>query len=362
MFCPECGTQLLDDSVFCENCGARLDGQPQMQPQSQVPPQQGESPFAVPPVQQQVPQQQAPDEYWAPAGAAQEPDFGSGNAGRSKLPLIIGGAVILAAVAAGAFLFLSKSGKIGKNAEDGAVIADDESSVAVYQEEPEPVAAEPVSGIEEPEPVSEIEEPEPEPASEIEEMVAASGIEEEEPAPEIEEPAEEQPAETEAAPPVASTVWEVSDVALDDFDWQEGSDFPANGTPLGGSDDLYGPWKGMVKVTTGAVGEEETRLMITKAELQYEEETAMLRQEVIQLYRYPADDPSELSEVDTTPGTMLNWSGSRNPATGTLDVSSSGTDLRARIMEFAEAGGKQYARGIIYSGKSPIGEILLMRP
>ena len=24
MFCPECGKQLLDDSVFCEYCGSRV--------------------------------------------------------------------------------------------------------------------------------------------------------------------------------------------------------------------------------------------------------------------------------------------------------------------------------------------------
>ena len=35
MFCPECGKQLSDDSVFCEYCGARVDdegsGAPQVQ-------------------------------------------------------------------------------------------------------------------------------------------------------------------------------------------------------------------------------------------------------------------------------------------------------------------------------------------
>ena len=56
MFCPNCGTQLSDDTVFCSNCGSRVGGAPQQpapqQPYAQAPPQQ---PYAQPAPQQYAP-------------------------------------------------------------------------------------------------------------------------------------------------------------------------------------------------------------------------------------------------------------------------------------------------------------------
>lgn len=56
--CPNCHASIMDDAVFCTNCGTPLNAAPQPAPQQEAQPQQPQQPQQQP-VQQPAPQQQA---------------------------------------------------------------------------------------------------------------------------------------------------------------------------------------------------------------------------------------------------------------------------------------------------------------
>ncbi len=109
MFCPNCGTQLEDGSVFCGSCGARMNAAEQPQPQQPQQPQYEQPQYQQP--QYQQPQYQQP-QYQQPV-YAQAPK-------KSKKPLFIAiGAVAIVAIVAVVLVLVLGGGN--NNSAKGAV-------------------------------------------------------------------------------------------------------------------------------------------------------------------------------------------------------------------------------------------------
>ena len=101
-YCPNCGNPLEDDSIFCDNCGAKLNAQPISQPQQQyAQPQQQYGSF--PPPSQPFTAYQQPG--MVPPPVPQAPVQPRKKKTRLIVGLIIGG-ILLAAAVVCAILFL----------------------------------------------------------------------------------------------------------------------------------------------------------------------------------------------------------------------------------------------------------------
>lgn len=113
-FCPKCGAQLSDDSIFCATCGTKIEAQSGFQQQYAQPnPQQQYSQPGQYQYAQPNPQQQYGNYAYAPAPQPEQPKK------KSKKGLIIAivAVVVLAAIGIGIWLIVGKNSKEANNPE-----------------------------------------------------------------------------------------------------------------------------------------------------------------------------------------------------------------------------------------------------
>lgn len=360
MICPRCGTQIPDDSTFCENCGTRLGGGPasmpnQAQNANQMP-YQAHNPNQMP-YQAQNPNQMPYPNYPQnnPYAAGGRKAGGTGAMKYIILGLAVGFVVL---AGAGAMFFLKgrgeggNSGKSGKAQETAAQIEEAENKdrkTAKKKEETKP--AETTAPVSEDGNSGEKVGAGPGALEFLKGKLPGAGKEMETPP--------ETPAVTEPMPAVPAGRME--DVRPEDFNWFFDEEFPLDGMPLTELQDIGGEWKGLVRTTTEVNGVWQTRLMFANAEIQYMGYKVTLLQHVKERYQYPEKDPGQIEEVETADGVTLNWAGDWDEQSGTIYVSSEQTSLRCRIMDFVESDGLQYGLGLIYDDETEIGQIAFVR-
>lgn len=315
MFCPQCGKQLPDDRVFCDACGARLDGQP-------APAQNFDQPQNFTPEQN----------FDQPQNFAPEQKSGS------KVPLIAGIAVLALALIGGAIFFLGK-GKKGQ--ETAAEETDVQTEADAAEEEPEEAAA--ADTFEEEAPADVIAEAEPEPA--VEEALL-----EEEPEETAEEP-EETTAETFAGEDYAAAAEKLStdDYAMaTDFEWflailskdgtgQDVTDASQSTRITGNMQPLInGGWKAFICTEEGVYGSDVERYF--NAGINSEGEDFQITLNLKYLF-----DPNVGSSVEENE--VLVYDGTFDAAAGTAECPADDSRITFDGFYISNDGKREYATG-----------------
>ena len=328
MFCPHCGKQLPDDSVFCDACGARLDGQPAPAPEQGF----GQPQNFAPEQNFDQPQNFEPAESYAPAQK-----FGS------KVPLIAGIAVLALALAGGAIFFLGK-GKKGQ--ETAAEETDVQTEAAAAEEEPEEAAAADTFAEEEKEeaPADVIAETEPEPAAE-------EALPEEEPEEETAEEPEETTAESFAGEDYAAAAGRLStdDYAMaTDFEWflailskdgtgQDVTDASQSTRITGDMQPLInGGWKAFICTEEGVYGSDVERYF--NAGIDSEGEDFQITLNLKYLF-----DPNVGSSVEENE--VLVYDGTFDAAAGTAECPADDSRITFDGFYISNDGKREYATG-----------------
>ena len=316
MFCPQCGKQLPDDSVFCDACGARLDGQP-------APAQNFDQPQNFTPEQN----------FDQPQNFAPEQKSGS------KVPLIAGIAVLALALAGGAIFFLGK-GKKGQ--ETAAEETDVQTEAAAAEEEPEEAAA--ADTFEEEAPADVIAETEPEPAAE-------EALPEEEPEEETAEEPEETTAESFAGEDYAAAAGRLStdDYAMaTDFEWflallskdgtgQDVTDASQSTRITGDMQPLInGGWKAFICTEEGVYGSDVERYF--NAGIDSEGEDFQITLNLKYLF-----DPNVGSSVEENE--VLIYDGTFDAAAGTAECPADDSRITFDGFYISNDGTREYATG-----------------
>lgn len=149
---------------------------------------------------------------------------------------------------------------------------------------------------------------------------------------------------------------------LDDFNWYFEDDFPIDGKVLTELQDLGGTWKGLLNVVTPVNGEDQCRIMVCSAEVQYMGYKVTVLLSPKETYEFMVSDPGNIKteKMDTAGNIVMNGDWDDDP--GYMDVTSETSTLRLLIYDFVEVGGRQYALGSVYNGDTEIGEAALIRP
>ncbi len=149
---------------------------------------------------------------------------------------------------------------------------------------------------------------------------------------------------------------------LDDFSWYFNDEFPTDGRPLTELQDLGGKWKGILDVVTPVNGEDQCRIMVCNAEVQYVGYKVTLLLNPTETHEFMLSDPGNITteKLSTTGNIVLNGDWDDDP--GYMDVTSETSAMNLVIYDFVEAGSVQYALGVVYNGETEIGEVALVRP
>ena len=148
---------------------------------------------------------------------------------------------------------------------------------------------------------------------------------------------------------------------LDDFNWYFEDDFPIDGNVLTELQDLGGDWRGLLNVVTPVNGEDQCRIMVCSAEVQYMGYKVTVLLNPKETHEFMVSDPSNIKteKVETAGNIVMNGDWVDDP--GYIDVTSETSALNLLIYDFVEAGGRQYALGSVYNGDTEIGEVALVR-
>ncbi len=152
------------------------------------------------------------------------------------------------------------------------------------------------------------------------------------------------------------------EITLDDFNWYFEDDFPIDGRPLTELQDLGGIWKGVVNVVTPVGGEDQCRIMVCKAEVQYMGYKVTILLNPRETHEFMVSDPGNIKTEKLDIAGNIVMEGDWDDDPGYIDVTSVTSELNMMIYDFVEAGGRQYALGSVYNGETEIGEVALMRP
>ena len=150
-------------------------------------------------------------------------------------------------------------------------------------------------------------------------------------------------------------------MTLNDFGWYFDDDFPIDGNPLTELQDLGGKWKGLINVVTPVNGEDQCRMAVCEAEVQYMGYKVTLLLDTKEQYQFMVSDPGNIETLDASGAGTIVLNGDWNDEIGYFDAASSQTALNVVIYDFVEAGGIQYALGSVFNGDTEIGEIAMCR-
>ena len=109
-------------------------------------------------------------------------------------------------------------------------------------------------------------------------------------------------------------------------------------------------------------GEDQCRIMICNAEVQYMGYKVTLLLNPTETHEFMLSDPKNIKteKLNTAGNIVLNGDWDDDP--GYMDVTSETSAMNLVIYDFAEADGVQYAQGIVFNGETEIGEVALVRP
>ncbi|MBQ8933566.1 MAG: hypothetical protein IJ061_04705 [Lachnospiraceae bacterium] len=159
----------------------------------------------------------------------------------------------------------------------------------------------------------------------------------------------------------AGTGGNTANVTLNDFGWYFDDDFPIDGNPLTELQDLGGKWKGLINVVTPVNGEDQCRIAVFEAEVQYMGYKVTLLLNTKEQYQFMVSDPDNIETLDASGGGTIVMEGDWNDEIGYFDAASSQTALNVTVYDFVEAGGVEYALGSVFNGDREIGEIAMCR-
>ncbi len=338
MFCPECGRELPDDSVFCEFCGTNLSedapgaGPSGSSPRAEI----SEDSFEV-------------DTSSSPSSSGRE------EGKRINMAVIIAAAILLAAVV-GIVIFLRLGIKSDK--DKGAAA---EADTGMTEQTPAPLEETEDSGaINSKEEVSSAMESGSNYAAEIEESTKESSEKAEASTPPASSvTSEETPVSDESGETTAATMEPASAPTLEDFAWVD------NGLPedVTGYEDINkteGRWKCMLHAITSTNG--RGRILLSEADVQHNDGKVTLYLEVYDCYEYPFDKPEDKELVDMGSGAVMELRGEWDKSFGSIEASSIQSNLRVDINRFVENETAQYAMGNTYNSDEFIGYIYMIRP
>ena len=148
---------------------------------------------------------------------------------------------------------------------------------------------------------------------------------------------------------------------LSSFDWYFDEGFPTDGKVLTSLKEVCGEWNSMMKVTTTIDAGERTRLLITDAKISGSEDQLNIVMNLREQVEYMESTPN--TKTTTTPENevLLTYNGSWMEPMGYISVTSQNSDLAFQLKDFVEAGGKQYAIGVVYNGDVEAGDIVMVR-
>ena len=152
------------------------------------------------------------------------------------------------------------------------------------------------------------------------------------------------------------------EVSLDDFSWYFNDDFPIDGRPLTELQDLGGKWKGILNVVTPVNGEDQCRIMVCDAEVQYMGYKVTVLLHPTETHEFMVSDPANIESKKLNVQDNIVMNGDWDDDPGYFDVTSETSSLNMMVYDFVEAGGVQYALGTVYNGETEIGEVAMVRP
>ena len=302
MFCPECGKELSDDSVFCEYCGARVDD--------------GEEATQEQPVRQQSIQEKSASVKPAVSKRKEKKDSSDNKA------LTVIGALVLVAIIGGLLFY-----GLGKQTEKEPDIAAQETSAVTET----PKKTETLKKTEEPKKTETPKKTEVPPKEEPE--------------------AEPEPVEEKET----GSLEIVTPVEPKDFNWVgEGL---SDAMAFSDLEKASGKWKCLIHAD--ATEKTPERYMFTEADIQYHGNTVTIYMDVVSRFELIDD---VLSQVDTDSGIVVTYDGKWDEASGSIEAKSRSSELRFVIDKFGDTGDAQYAIGDAINKDNPIGAIYLVRP
>ncbi len=114
MYCPNCGTELLDGDTFCGGCGTNLNQAPAPDATQQMPVQPAVQPDAT----QQMPVQPAVQPDWTQQQYAQQPQMGyapppppPGSSTNRTIALVVAGVLVVVGLGVGAYFLFGRDGE-----------------------------------------------------------------------------------------------------------------------------------------------------------------------------------------------------------------------------------------------------------
>ncbi|SFG06630.1 hypothetical protein [Oribacterium sp. WCC10] len=148
---------------------------------------------------------------------------------------------------------------------------------------------------------------------------------------------------------------------LNDFVWYFDNDFPIDGTPLTELWDLGGKWKAIIKVVTPVNGQDQCRIVVSDADVQYMGYKVTLLMDVRERYQFMVSESKDMETLETADGITMVFNGDWIDDYGCIDVISANSDLHLQIYDYVEVSGKQYAMGTVLNGTRAIGEVAMIR-
>lgn len=304
MFCTNCGAKISDDSMFCEECGARIDDEPvQMEPESRIP---------------------------------------TGGNNSSSIKYIVVAVAVIALIGIAILVVWSRK----HDGDEGVTFTENTSYDELdteMEEETSEVEDDLIKTDEAKEDTTDI--------ASVEEAVIAE--ENNTDADDSKVPDKIGTEDVITAP--------TESVRLETFDWYYNEGFPTDGRPLITLKEICGKWNCMMTVTSEVSEGEQTRILLTEAEVTASDDTVKLLMHLKEKIDYMTSSPNDKNFEKPEQDVLMTYNGSWDELMGYINTSSQNSDLGIQLKDFVEVSGKQYAIGVLYNGDIDVGEVLMVR-